>query len=200
MAEPAQHSLFDDAQGIAFGTFLCAVGLQVLTFCGLITGQTAGLAVILSYLSGWSFGPIFFVINLPFYWLAWRRLGPVFTAKSLISVTILSILTELLPMGFAIDRLNLWLGAVIFGALTGAGLLALFRHGGSLGGVGVVALMIQDTSGFRAGHVQLLFDLVLFSVAAFLFPWNIVLWSLLGAVVLNLVIAINHRRDRYVAT
>ncbi|SFG05949.1 Uncharacterised 5xTM membrane BCR, YitT family COG1284 [Palleronia marisminoris] len=200
MSEPSQHSFFDDAQGIAFGTFTCAVGLHILTFCGLITGQTAGLAVVISYLSGWSFGLVFFVINLPFYWLAWRRLGPIFTAKSLISVTILSVLTELLPAGFAIERLNPGLGAVIFGALTGAGLLALFRHGGSLGGVGVVALLIQDTSGFRAGHVQLLFDLVLFSAAAFLFPWTIVLWSLLGAVVLNFVIAINHRRDRYVAT
>lgn len=194
------HTLIDDAQGIAFGTFCCALGLQVLTFNGLFTGQTAGLAVILSYLSGWSFGAVFFAVNLPFYWLAWRRLGPAFTLKSLLSVTLLSILTELVPLGFAIERLKPALGAVIFGALTGAGLLALFRHGGSLGGIGVVALIVQDRAGFRAGYVQLGFDLALFAVAALLFPAATVLWSLLGAVVLNLVIAINHRRDRYVAT
>ncbi|SPJ22740.1 YitT family protein [Palleronia abyssalis] len=200
MSETANHTFLDDAQGIAFGTFCCAIGLQVLTFLGLITGQTAGLAVVISYLSGWSFGAVFFVVNLPFYWLAWKRLGPVFTAKSLLSVTILSVLTEILPMGFAIERLNPALGALIFGALTGMGLLALFRHGGSLGGIGVVALMVQDRTAFRAGHVQLLFDLCLFSAAAFIFPLSVIVWSLLGAVVLNLVIAINHRRDRYVAT
>ena len=42
------------------------------------------------------------------------------------------------------------------------------------------------------------FDTVLFAVAFALMPWDRVLWSALGAGVLNLVIAINHRRDRYV--
>ena len=59
-----------------------------------ITGQTAGVAVILSYLSGYSFGTVFFVINLPFYFFAWKRLGTEFTVKSLISVTLLSVLTD----------------------------------------------------------------------------------------------------------
>ncbi len=195
-----EHTLIDDAQGLAFGTFCCALGLQILTFNGLFTGQTAGLAVILSYLTGWSFGAVFFVVNLPFYWLAWRRLGPIFTAKSLISVTILSVLTELVPRGFVIERLDPALGALIFGALTGMGLLALFRHGGSLGGIGVVALFVQDRFGFKAGYVQLMFDVALFAVAATIFAPRIVLWSFFGALVLNLVIAINHRRDRYVAT
>ena len=30
-------------------------------------------------------------------------------------------------------------------------------------------------------------------------PWQPVAWSLLGAVVTNLIIATNHRKDRYVA-
>ena len=85
-------------------------------------------------------------------------------------------------------------------ALTGAGLLALFRHGGSLGGIGVAALFAQERFGVQAGYVQLGFDALLFAVAFAIFPFWIVVWSLLGAVIVNLVIAINHRRDRYVAT
>lgn len=200
MAEKVEHSTLDDAQGIAIGVLCCALGIHILTFLGLFTGQTAGLAVLISYLTGWSFGAVFFTVNLPFYWLAWRRLGPVFTAKSLASVTLLSVTTEVLPRGFVLEQVDPALGAVIFGVLAGLGLLGLFRHGGSLGGVGVVALLLQDTTGFKAGYTQLCFDLVLFTVAAFMFPASIVLYSLLGAVVLNLIIAINHRRDRYVAT
>ncbi|SHI39452.1 Uncharacterised 5xTM membrane BCR, YitT family COG1284 [Palleronia salina] len=198
--ENLKHSALEDAQGLGLGVFLCSVGIHVLTHLGLVTGQTAGLAVILSYVTGWSFGAVFFVVNLPFYALAWQRLGRTFTLKSLGSVTVLSILTELMPMGFRIEYVQPALGAVLFGALTGLGLLAMFRHGGSLGGIGVVALYVQDTTGFRAGYVQLIFDAVLFSVAALLFPLSIVALSLLGAVVLNLIIAVNHRRDRYVAT
>ncbi|MFO8124889.1 YitT family protein [Yoonia sp.] len=198
-SQPA-HSLFDDLQGISLGVFLASIGLHLLTTMGLITGQTAGIAVIISYLSGYSFGLVFFLVNLPFYVLAWRRLGRAFTIKSLISVTLLSLLTEIIPHGMVFTYLDPLLGAVTFGALTGVALLVLFRHNGSLGGLGVVALLIQDTTGFRAGWVQLIFDLCLFGIAFFLFDPVLVLYSLLGAVVINVIIAINHRRDRYVAT
>ena len=200
MSPPTRHSLIEDLQGISLGVFLCALGIQVLTHVGLITGQTAGIAVIVSYLTGWSFGLVFFGINIPFYILAWFRLGPAFTVKSLISVTLLSVGTEVLPLGLRFEHLSTPLGAVMFGALTGLGLLAMFRHNGSLGGLGVLALILQDRFGYRAGYVQLAADAVIFSVALLLFPWPVVAWSVLGAVVLNLIIAINHRRDRYVAT
>ena len=196
----AKHTLTEDAQGFALGVFLCALSLQFLTHAGLITGQTAGIAVIISYMTGWSFGVVFFVINLPFYVLAWMRLGPQFTAKSLISVTALSALTLILPDQISFAQLSTPMAAITFGALTGVGLLVIFRHNGSLGGLGVVALLVQDKTGFRAGYVQLCADALIFGVALFLFPFMVVVWSLLGAVVLNLIIAINHRRDRYIAT
>lgn len=198
--EPVKHTPLEDVQGLSLGIFLCGLGIHVLTHVGLITGQTAGLAVIISYLSGFSFGTVFFAVNLPFYLVAYRRLGLEFTVKSLISVTLLSLVTDFLPLGFELGKVNVAIGALTFGSLVGLGLLAMFRHNGSLGGLGVIALLVQDTTGFRAGYVQLIADAIIFTVALFLFPWEVVAWSLLGAVVLNLVIAINHRRDRYIAT
>lgn len=199
-AEALKHTLVEDAQGLGLGVFLCGLGLTILTHLGLITGQTAGIAVIISYLSNISFGVVFFAINVPFYWLAWKRLGPVFTVKSLICVTLLSIVTEVMPLSFEIAALQLWLGALIVGACTGVGLLIIFRHNGSLGGMGVVALLVQDTTGFRAGYLQLAVDIAIFAVAFMLFPMVIVFYSLVGAVILNLIIAVNHRRDRYRGT
>lgn len=197
--QTTDHSLTDDIQGLSLGIFLCGLGIHLLTSVGLITGQTAGLAVIIAYLTGYSFGVVFFAINLPFYFLAYKRLGAEFTIKSLISVSLLSVVTELLPFGFVVQALNPALGAVMFGSLVGLGLLAMFRHNGSLGGLGVIALLIQDTTGFKAGWVQLITDGVIFAVALFLFPATVVVYSLLGAVVLNLIITFNHRRDRYIA-
>lgn len=194
-----RHSALEDAQGLTTGVFLCAFGFTLLTHLGLITGQTAGIAVIIAYMTGWSFGACFFVINLPFWWLAWSRMGRVFTLKSLGCVTALSVMTELIPKGLVISYLDPALGAVAFGMLTGLGLLAVFRHGASLGGLGVVALLVQDSTGFRAGYVQLIVDTILFALAALLFPLEIVMWSLLGAVTLNGLIAFNHRRDWYIA-
>lgn len=54
MTDPSRHSLIEDAQGIAFGATLAAFGISILTHLGLITGQTAGLAVLISYATGLS--------------------------------------------------------------------------------------------------------------------------------------------------
>lgn len=199
MNTPPEHSIIDDAQGIAFGSFMAGVGLILLTHLGFVTGQTAGLAILISYATGWSFGIVFFLVNLPFYWLGWRRFGPVFVAKTFAAVAALSLLSIWLPPYLQFGHVHPAVGAVLFGALTGAGLLALFRHGASLGGVGIIALYIQDATGFRAGWVQLGFDAILFLIAFTLRDPVTVGWSFLGAVVLNLVIAINHRKDRYIA-
>ena len=193
------HSPIDDMQGIAFGSFMCAVSVVLLTHLGFVTGQTAGLAILISYATGWGFGPVFFVVNLPFYWLGWKRFGPAFVAKSFLAVTILSALAMILPDHLRFGDVHPLVGAVLAGCLTGAGMIALFRHGASLGGIGVVGLYVQDATGFRAGWVQMIFDAALFATALTLRDPVTVAYSFLGAVILNLTIAVNHRKDRYVA-
>ncbi len=199
MDDAKTHSLTEDAQGIIYGATMAAFGIVILTHLGLVTGQTAGLAVLVSYATGWSFGPVFFAINLPFYLLGYLRMGPAFTAKTFLAVALLSGLSLWMPGQISFASLNPWLGAVLFGFLSGSALLALFRHGASLGGIGIVALLLQDRLGWRAGWVQLGFDAMLFTAALLLVETRLVVISFLGAVVVNLVIAINHRRDRYIA-
>lgn len=196
--EPA-HTLLDDAQGLAYGVVLASFGIVALTHLGLVTGQTAGLAVLVSYATGWPFGAAFFAINLPFFALGWRRMGPAFTVRTVLAVTGVSLLSGVMPGWVSFERLEPVFGAVLVGLVSGSALLALFRHGASLGGIGILALAIQDRTGLRAGWTQLLVDAAIFAAALLILPVATVALSALGAVVLNLVIAINHRRDRYVA-
>lgn len=198
--QAARHSLLEDAQGIAYGAGMAAFGITILTHLGLVTGQTAGLAVLISYATGWGFGPVFFAVNLPFYWLGYKRIGPRFVVKTFLAVGLMSGLAMLFPRWVDFAHLDPVVGAILFGAISGSALLALFRHGASLGGVGIVALYLQDRTGFRAGWTQLLFDVAVFGVALTLRDAATVAISALGALVVNLVIAVNHRRDRYVAT
>ncbi len=200
MTDPKTHSLIEDAQGIAYGAGMAAFAITILTHLGLITGQTAGLAVLLSYLTGIGFGPVFFAVNLPFYWLGYRRMGLGFTLKTFAAVALMSGLSMLMPAWVQFGALSTPVGAILFGAVSGSALLALFRHGASLGGVGILALILQDKTGFRAGQTQLIFDALLFATALAALPAATVMWSALGALVVNLVITINHRRDRYIAT
>lgn len=194
-----RHSLFEDAQGILVGATLVALSIQVLAASNLMTGQIAGLSLIGSYVGGWPFGAIFFVLNLPFYLIGWKRIGLTFTLKTFGAVAVLSIMSELLGRALTIDAIHPALSAALGGVLAGVGLIVLFRHGATLGGVGIVALWLQDTRGIQAGNTQLVFDLFVFALAFAVLPPEVVLWSLLGAVILNLIITVNHRRDRYVA-
>ena len=192
-----EHSLLEDAQAFLLSTSVVAFSVTMLTHMGLITGQTAGLAVLIAYLGGWEFGPVFFLINLPFYILAWMRMGPRFTVKSFIAVAMLSVFSTVLPQHITFETLTPLVGALLAGALAGLGLIALFRHGASLGGIGVLALYLQDKTGFRAGWTQLIFDACLFSLALYLIGGTLIVYSLLGAVITNLIVGVNHRADRY---
>lgn len=193
-----EHSLIEDTMAFVIGCAMCALSIQFLTFSGLITGQTAGLAVLLSYVTGLSFGQMFFLVNIPFYALAWFRMGPRFTIKTLVAVATLSVFTEFMPVLFTIGTVHPGLSAFLAGCTSGMGLLVLFRHGASLGGVGILALVLQERAGVQAGWVQLGFDVLLFCAALFVLPLDLVIYSLAGAVVVNVMVGVNHRKDRYV--
>ncbi len=199
-APPDHHTPLEDALALLVGTGLVALSVQFLQSAGLITGQIAGLSLVLAYIGDWPFGLVFFLLNLPFYFFAVARMGWIFTLKTFLAVALLSVISETMGRHIALDVGNPGLAAFLAGITAGTGLLVLFRHGATLGGVGIMALYIQDRMGVRAGLIQLGFDALVFILAAFLFPAPIVLWSLAGAVLLNVIIAMNHRRDRYVAS
>lgn len=195
----AGHRWYEDAIAIGMGTLMCSFSVVLLTHLGLVTGQTAGAAVLLSYITAWEFGPVFFVLNIPFYLLAFFRLGPLFTLKTFIAVGVVTLWMQVMPTLISFGFLNPWLGAVFSGVLAGSGLLILFRHGASLGGIGVLALYIQERTGFRAGWFQLGVDTLIFLGAALVLDLRLVGFSLLGALITNAAIGMNHRKDRYIA-
>lgn len=194
-----RHTPFEDAQGLFAGTMMVSLGILMLAKAGLLAGGTAGIAFLMHYAAGWNFGVTFFLLNLPFYYLAFRKLGAAFTIKTFLSVAAVSALTEIQPRLITLSHVDPVWGAVLGGILVGTGMLVLFRHRASLGGVGILALYLQDRLGWRAGWVQLAIDVVILAASFFVASPFVIACSVLGAVTLNLVIAINHRKDRYIA-
>ena len=199
-AATAPHTLTEDAVAVFTGVLLISVGVAFFTSAGLLTGGTAGLAFLLHYATGIGFGKIFFVLNLPFYWLALRKLGREFTLKTFVAVLLLSLLTELQSQFLQFSHIEPLYAAIAGGLITGTGFLALFRHRCSLGGVGIAALYLQDRYGLRAGKVQMAVDCCIVLLALWTVEPMRVAWSIAGAVALNLVLAMNHRPGRYMAT
>lgn len=199
MSDPTRHSMIEDAQGIAFGIIMAALGIHILTHMGFATGQTTGLAILLAYWLNLPFSLVYFAISLPFLLLGWVKNGPRFALKTLITTASLSILVTLLPQWMALGPIHPAFAAILFGILFGIAALAVVRHGGSFGGFSIVALMVQDRWGIQAGYVQLAFDIIIFAMAALILDPAMLAYSFLGAATFNLFLAINHRRDRYIA-
>lgn len=198
LTTPSRHKPYEDALAILFGTAMIALGITLFTEARLITGSTAGLALLLQYASGIEFGILFFSINLPFYLLAAMRMGWPFTLKTVVSVALVSAFSVLYPQWLDIARVEPAFAAVIGGIALGLGMLSLFRHRASVGGVNILALFLQERFGLRAGWFQLGVDALVLLSAFLVLPPDRVALSLLGALVLNSIIGLNHRPGRYV--
>ena len=192
------HQPYEDIMAMLLGTLFVALGVTLYTQAVLLTGSTAGMALLLNYLTGWGFGVWFFAINLPFYYLAIKRMGWSFTLRTFAAIGLVSVFSELTQRWVTFESVPSLYAAVMGGALIGVGMLMLFRHRTSLGGINILALYLQQRHGWRAGYVQLGIDGLILLVALTQLPLDRVGYSVVGAVTLNLIIALNHKPGRYI--
>jgi len=196
-ATNGRHSLPEDIFAIVSGSLMVSLGVAMYAHSTLTLGGSSGLALLLQYSTGWPFAIVFSLINVPFYVLAVLRMGWAFTLRTFAAVTLVSVLVRITPQWVEFAALSPIYASVAGGCLMGMGMLVLFRHRTGLGGINILAIWLQEKLGWRAGYVQLGVDLVILAVAFFVLPPEKVAISLLGAVVVNMILAINHRPGRY---
>ncbi|MCB5160631.1 YitT family protein [Marinomonas algarum] len=153
---------------------------------------TAGIGMILLRLTDLSFGQLFFLINLPFYILAWYALGRDFTIRTFVSVSFLSILSELMKH-YVILSIPPLLASTLGGLLVGFGLIILFRHNTSLGGINILAVYLERKAGIHAGKTTLFIDMLVLIAAMTVIDITYLVYSLLAFAALSSVIGRYHR-------
>jgi len=126
-------------------------------------------------------------------------MGSEFTLKTLATVGIVSLLVELLPQVLAFARIDPFFAGIAGGLLIGVGMIILFRHRASLGGLNVLVLWLQEHFGWRAGKLQMGLDVIILLGDACRVPPLVLVASVRGAVLLNFSLAVNHKPGRYTA-
>ena len=200
MPEGISHSLFDDVQAILLASLFMSFGVALFTQQEFLIGGTAGVAFLGSYASSWSFGQLFFVINIPFYGLALWRLGWFFTLKTFFAVGLVSILSNWIPQWIVIDSSIPLFAAIFGGSMMGAGLLMLFRHKASLGGLNILSLYLSKYHNVNAGRFQMMVDVVIIILAIYIVDIWATIYSVIAAICMNAVLAINFKKGRYLAS
>ena len=127
---------------------------------GLLTGGTVGIAFLIHYLSGWPMGRWFsasICLSISSPCASWGgfhrqdlRRGEPSGGSHRSGAAPLSTSNR-------VDRTF----AAVMGLFIGVGLLMLIRHKSSVGGLGVVAIYLQNTRGWRAGKVQMAADVLI---------------------------------------
>ncbi|SHG41818.1 Uncharacterised 5xTM membrane BCR, YitT family COG1284 [Marinomonas polaris DSM 16579] len=178
------------------GCLLVALGLHILNSAGLLISGTAGAGMILLRVTDLSFGQLFFLLNIPFYILAWYTLGRDFTLRTFASVSLLSLLSELMKQ-YVVLSIHPLLSGALGGLLVGFGLIILFRHNASLGGLNILSVYLERRFGVHASKTTLVADITVLMAAMVFLDWSHLAYSLLAFLLLSSVVGRYHRPPKW---
>jgi len=165
--------------GITIGTIIVALSLDLFLEPNRIApGGVSGLAIVISYLTGWPVGAITLAINIPLFLLALRILGAHFSAKTLYATFLLGISIDALSFIRPITN-DAVLAAVYGGIIMGIGLGMVIKYGATTGGTDLAAAIVRKYySSLSIGWILLIIDFMIIAFAGFVFNAELALYAL----------------------
>lgn len=155
---------------ILLGCVMYSLGVALfLDPVNLAAGGVTGIAIVLSYLTGWDTGLLIILINVPLFILGAIFFGRNFTLSTLFSTIVSSLLIEL--WNFALKDFipffnDVLLNALLGGTLFGIGLGLIFRMGSTTGGTDIIVKILRKKFRYlRTGVISLIIDIVIVACA-----------------------------------
>src|SRR5690606_27054357 len=122
-------------------------------------GGITGISILLHELYHWNISVLTILLNIPFVYLGYRRIGKTFAVQTILAVILLSIGLSVVHIeAITTDKLLI----AIFGGLTmGAGVGLILRCGGVIDGAEVIAVFTKRKTGFSSNEIILLFNAII---------------------------------------
>lgn len=166
------------AMFMALGILSAGFGLQgFLIPNGLIDGGVTGISLLTNRHTGISFSILIVLINIPFVLVGWKQIGKGFSIKSMICIAVLAVAVAFIQYPIVTD--DKVLIAVFGGFFLGAGIGLTIRGGAVIDGTEILAIFLSRKRSISVGDFILLFNIVIFSVAAYLHTVEMALYSIL---------------------
>ena len=174
-----------------FSAFLYAAGINLFVVpTGLYTGGVMGLCQVIRTVLADNFqlsfqnfdiaGVIYYVINIPIFVIAFTRIGRRFFAKTLVTVTAMTVFLSVIPVTEIMK--DDMASCVVGGLISGTGIGIALRMGSSSGGMDVIGVLLTRWKrDFSVGKVNLVVNLMLYGICFFLFDVEIVVYSIIYA-------------------
>ena len=134
-------------------------------------------------------GIIYFALNIPLFFMAYKVMGRKFCITTLISIAMASAFLAVIPVPavpIVEDRI---LASVVGGLGSGIGAGLVLRAGSSQGGQDVIGICLAKIHpNFKVGTIGIIISICIYSVCLFIYDIPTVLYSIIFAVVTGLSI------------
>lgn len=144
---------------------------------GFIDGGVTGISLLVSKITGLSLSVLIVAINIPFIFLGYKNVDKFFAMKTFFAIVGLAL--ALLFISYPIITSDKLLVAIFGGFFLGAGIGLAMRGGCVIDGTEVLALSVSKNASVTIGDVILIFNIIIFSIAAFVFSIETALYSIL---------------------
>jgi len=161
---------------------------------GLLSGGVTGIGLILDNLTDGAIPLAIFLVvaNIPLAFLSFTGVGKRFTVLSFVNIFLTSVFLMMLPqMVFLQDIL---LNAIVGGVLYGLGIALALEAGASSGGTDFIALYMSVKKQTAAGNYMFLLEGSVILASAFIYNFEIAIYTLLSAFICAKVIDSIHIR------
>lgn len=163
---------------ILLGVFSASFGLNgFLLPNSFIDGGVTGISLIITELTEIPLSILLVVINIPFIIMAFSTISRQFALKSFVAIMLLAISVHFIPVPTITDD-NLLI-AVFGGFFLGLGIGLAIRGGSVIDGTEVLAVFVSRKTSLTIGDVILIFNVLIFSVAAYVFTIEVSLYAIL---------------------
>jgi uncharacterized membrane-anchored protein YitT (DUF2179 family) len=132
-----------------------------------IDGGITGISILLHEILHVKISLLIISLNVVFIYLGYKRIGKTFAVQTTIAVILLAV--GLLFINFNTITKDKLLIAIFGGILIGSGIGLVIRGGGVIDGAEVIAVFTRRKTGFSNSEIIMLFNTIIFSVAAIKF-------------------------------
>lgn len=170
------------------GAMIAAFSIEeFLVPCTILDGGIVGISIMINNLSKIPLGILTLVLNIPFLIVGMRKLGAKFIVKSAVAMVTFSGFLEIFaPLT---NMTQEYLLAVCFGGVfLGLGVGLVIRSGGCLDGTETVAIFLNRRFNLPVGQTVLLINIIIYTIAGFLFGFDRAMYSLLTYFITSKVI------------
>ena len=142
-----------------------------------VDGGATGISLLINQVTQTPLSLLLILVNIPFMVMGYRQLGRAFVLKTAFAIAVLALVVALLP--YPVITKDKVLIAIFGGFFLGMGIGLAVRGGGVLDGTEVLAIYISRRTSLTIGDVILIFNILVFSVAAMLLGIETALYSVL---------------------